>query len=189
MNAPLPVPSASVSPLVDEESASHWAALSDRRLVLQRCEACRRCRFPPLPACPYCGHLGSEVLEATGAGRVYSWVRVHRALHQERQGEVPYVVVVVELVEGPRLAARLEGDGPVVMGMAVEGAFVDHDTWTELRFTPVSQGHPHPPAALPEDRHAGCRSAQGPQSTRTSTGTRDQGAGRATSRTGYGGRR
>jgi uncharacterized OB-fold protein len=52
------------------------------------------------------------------------------------EGEVPYVVAVVQLDgDGPRMIGRVDGDpAAVAIDDAVEPRFVDHGTWTELRF-------------------------------------------------------
>jgi uncharacterized OB-fold protein len=124
-------------PQPDIESAPYWEALRDHRIVLQRCTACGKHRFPPMPTCPYCGARGREDVAVAGTGRVYSFVRVHRALTPAMEGETPYAVAVVELDEGPRMVGRVdEQSAAVAIGDAVTPQFVDHDTWTELRFQP-----------------------------------------------------
>lgn len=127
-------------PLVDLESRGYWDALRRHRIVLQRCDACARLRFPPMPGCPYCGRRGHTEVEVRGRGRIYAMVRVHRALTPAMVGEVPYVVAVVELDEGPRVIARIDGDGSAGthIDAAVSARFVDHDDWTELRFEVVA---------------------------------------------------
>jgi uncharacterized OB-fold protein len=90
-----------------------------------------------MPSCPACGQLGATVVEVSGEGTVYSWIRVHRAFNEALAAEVPYSIAVVELDEGCRLAARLEVDGPPAPGDRVIATFIDHDDWTELRFQPL----------------------------------------------------
>lgn len=123
-------------PATDPDSAPFWDALSQHRVLLQRCTACGRCRFPPMPSCPWCGALDTAVVEAAGTGEVYSWVTVHRAFGAPFADAVPYTIAAVTLDEGARVLARL--DAPVVhAGLAVEARFADHDGWTELRFAPT----------------------------------------------------
>ena len=122
------------SPEPDADSAPFWAALRERRIVLQCCRECGRHRFPPVPACPYCGARPCTEVDVAGGGRVYSWIRVHRALTPAMADEVPYTVAVIELVAGPRLLARLDGRPAVRIGDRVEPRFVDHGDWTELRY-------------------------------------------------------
>ncbi|HXA29705.1 MAG TPA: OB-fold domain-containing protein [Candidatus Angelobacter sp.] len=125
------------APQVDIESRPYWDALREHRISVQRCTTCGRLRFPPMPGCPYCGARGFERVDVSGEGRVYSFVRVHRALTPAMEGEVPYVVAVVQLDGGgPRIIGRVDGDlAAVAIDDAVVPRFVDHDTWTELRFT------------------------------------------------------
>jgi uncharacterized OB-fold protein len=51
---------------------------------------------------------------------VVSWVRYHRGYLPEFAALVPYVVLCVELAEGPRIFGRLAGDGVAPrIGMSV----------------------------------------------------------------------
>jgi uncharacterized OB-fold protein len=126
---------AAPAPHTDIESAAYWQALREHRIVLQRCTACGRMRFPPMPGCPYCGSRDRTEVEAGGGGHIYSFVRVHRALTPAMEGQTPYAVATVQLDEGPRMLARIEGDPAAVqIDATVRPVFVDHDTWTELRF-------------------------------------------------------
>ena len=123
-------------PTRDEESASFWDALDRRQVVVQVCASCQRSRFPNLPTCPYCRGDDAEVVEVSGAGSVYSWVRVHRALDDGPDPDPPYVVATVDLDAGCRMFGRVEPPGEVAIGQRVRPTFVAHDGWTELRFEP-----------------------------------------------------
>ena len=105
---------------------------------LERCVACGRHRVQPMPSCPWCGEAASTVVDASGAGRVYPWITVHRALDAERADDVPYTIAAVELAEGCRVFARVEAAPETIAAdLAVTARYVDHDGWTELRFTPA----------------------------------------------------
>jgi uncharacterized protein len=123
-----------VEPIVDQDSRAYWEGLRAHHVVVQRCPACGRTRFPPMPSCPSCGAPGAEDIEASGAGAVYSFVRVHRAFSGDRAAEVPYTVAVVDLDEGCRVLGRIADHGAAAIGDRVTALYVDHDTWTELRF-------------------------------------------------------
>ena len=129
--------SAAAGPTVDPDSRFYWNGLRQHRLLVQRCPACGQYRFPPLPSCPTCGTPGGTVVEVAARGRVYSWIVVRRALVARDAAEVPYTVVVVELGAGCRVVARLESTGEISADQDVEGVYVDHDDWTELRFRPT----------------------------------------------------
>ncbi len=124
------------APEPDEHSAPYWAALAEHRLVLERCTRCGRHRAVPLPACPWCAATGTEPVESPGDGAVYSWVTVHRSFGAPFVDQVPYTIALVDLTEGCRALGRLDDAGSVRAGLGVAARFVDHDTWTELRFAP-----------------------------------------------------
>jgi uncharacterized protein len=125
------------APVPDADTRPFLAALREHRIELQQCDACGRVRFPPMPACPWCGAPDAHVVAASGAGSVYSWVGVHRALTPGLEAELPYTIATIELAEGARVFARLEGPEPTAPGGAVTATFVDHGEWTELRFRPT----------------------------------------------------
>jgi uncharacterized OB-fold protein len=93
---------------------------------------CHELRLPAIATCPYCGERGAEIETAGGGGSVYSYVEVVYPLDPRFADEVPYTVGIVELTEGPRIAARLEG--AIDFGTGVSARFVHHAEWTELRF-------------------------------------------------------
>jgi len=123
-----------LGPEVDLDSRFYWDGLANHQLLVQRCPACGEHRFPPLPACPTCGAPGGTVVAVAARGRVYSWIVVHRALVDRFADQVPYTVAVVELDAGCRVVGRLEGDAAVAAELPVEGIYLDHGDWTELRF-------------------------------------------------------
>jgi uncharacterized protein len=120
-------------PGADQDSFAFWGHLRAHRLVLSRCDSCESLRYPPMPTCPYCASRDATDAEMTGHGTVYSWIAVDRPLDAAFADQVPYAVAIVELDEGPRLAARVSGD--VEFGRPVCAIYVDHEVWTELRFT------------------------------------------------------
>jgi uncharacterized OB-fold protein len=114
-----------VRPEADADSAAWWAAVAERRLLLPRCRDCGQRWFPPTPGCPRCGGASVELVEATGRGRVYSWVVVHRALSPAFVDDAPYTILAVDLEEGARMFGRLVGPGPVTAGADVHAVFID----------------------------------------------------------------
>lgn len=93
--------------------------------MLQRCHACGRPWFPPSVLCPHCWAREWTWESISGRGVVVSFVVYRRSYHPHPSLVPPYVVAVVELAEGPRLATRLASiePGDVRCGMAVEVAF------------------------------------------------------------------
>jgi uncharacterized OB-fold protein len=114
---PLPAPS--------PESRPFWQAARNHQLALPRCNRCGKFWFPPSCLCPHCLSHDTGWQEVTGHGRVHSFVVFHRVYHPAF--EVPYVVAVVELDEGPRLLSNVVGVEPqrIRCGMRVVVKFED----------------------------------------------------------------
>jgi uncharacterized OB-fold protein len=74
-------------------------------------------------ACSGCYRQSLEWTPVSGRGSVYSYSVVHRA--QTPAFQVPYVVAIVELAEGPRMLTSIVDVKPeqVRIGMDVEVAF------------------------------------------------------------------
>lgn len=120
VNPTRPVPEA------DPDSAPFWEGVNRGRLVIQRCSGCGRHRFPPGEVCPECLGREAEWTEVSGRGRVYSWIVVRHPIPREVfADEVPYVVALIDLEEGVRIASNLIGIEPDAVrdGMAVEVIF------------------------------------------------------------------
>jgi uncharacterized OB-fold protein len=130
---PLPVP--------DPDSAPFWAGCRAHRLLIQRCTACNAFRYPPGPVCPHCRARDSEWVASAGRGKVYSWIVVTHAVPSEvYAADVPYVVALIELEEGVRIASNIVGCPPaeVRADMRVEVVFDDAAPGVTLpRFKPA----------------------------------------------------
>lgn len=110
-------------PVLTRDNAFFFEGARLGKLLVQRCSSCGTLRHPPAPSCAACRSLEWEAVESCGRGVVYSFVVVH---HPQVAGfEYPLVVALVELEEGTRLVADLEGVAPadVRIGMAVEVGF------------------------------------------------------------------
>jgi uncharacterized OB-fold protein len=99
MSFPLPEPTPVSQP--------YWDALSQGRLTFQRCRKCQHAWLPPRAECPNCLAVESDWVEASGRGRVVSWVIYHHAYHEAFKARLPYNVALVELDEGPRLLTNI----------------------------------------------------------------------------------
>lgn len=107
------------------ESQPFWDACARHELVVQRCEDCGRFWFPPSNRCQHCWSEHHAWTPVSGRGRVYSFTVFHRAYAAELADQLPYVVGVVTLDEGPRLITNIVGcePGDVGIDMPVEVAF------------------------------------------------------------------
>lgn len=82
-------------------------------LVIRRCPSCKQLYLNDVDLCPACAQVTSTVQEnVSGAGKIYSFTRVHVA-PQQFQNVVPYYLAIIQLDAGPRCIGRLqtqEGD-------------------------------------------------------------------------------
>jgi uncharacterized OB-fold protein len=97
------------APTIDPDSADYWAALQDQRLILKSCRACGLSHFYPRALCPHCHSDDLGWIEAGGEGEIYSYTICHRPAGPAFAAEVPYVVALVTLAEGPRMMTRIIG--------------------------------------------------------------------------------
>jgi len=114
-------------PRVDEESRGYWEALARHELYFQRCRDCGMARFYPRAVCPSCLSSATEWVRASGRGTVYSFTVTQQNQTAGFREELPYVLAMVELEEGPRLVTNVIGctPGDVRIGMRVEIVFED----------------------------------------------------------------
>lgn len=91
------------------DDAFYWDGLAMGELRVRVCDSCERGAFPPMPSCPHCGHEHGRVVTSSGEATLYTWTVCHVAFDPQFADDVPYVVGVVDLPEGARLVARIEG--------------------------------------------------------------------------------
>ncbi len=108
-----------------ELTAPYWDAAREGRLVVQECRECGQLRHPPLPSCPNCHGSLLGWREVSGAGTVYSYTVVRHPTHFAFADQIPYVIAVVALAEGPWLVSGVTGCEPdqVRVGMEVRACF------------------------------------------------------------------
>lgn len=129
------------APVVTDDSEAFWTAVSDGRLVAQRCGGCRRFRHPPRPICPHCHSPEHELFDLAGTGTVYSYAILHHPQHPAF--DYPLVVALVDLDEGVRFVTNLVEVDPleVRIGMAVEVVFAPTvDDMAVALFRPRTDG-------------------------------------------------
>ncbi len=95
-------------PQATPETQPFWDACRDGVLMLQWCRPCEAAFFPPSLYCPRCLSDDVEWREASGRGRLHTYVIAQRAA-PGFEAEVPYAIAIVELDEGPRLMSNIVG--------------------------------------------------------------------------------
>ena len=114
-----------IVPEITELTAPYWEGARLGALRLQRCDVCNRVWHPPLPTCPACGIAAVRWFDATGSGHIHSTTIVHQAAHPAVAENLPYLVALVQLSEGPLVVMNVLGADPatVKVGDAVRIVF------------------------------------------------------------------
>ncbi len=94
-------------PNINGDNKEFWAGCKEHELRFQKCNTCGYVRWPASIICPICYSKEMKWIVAGGMGKVYTFVIYHVAYHPGFENEVPYVVAVVELEEGPRLLTNI----------------------------------------------------------------------------------
>lgn len=122
----------------DELDLPFWEATRQHQLLVHRCGRCSRCYWPATCCVTHGGDHMSWV-PAAGTGTLHTWTVYHHAYAPHLADQVPYVVGVVTLDEGPFMHTSIVGCEPadLAVGLPVEVAFEDLEDGTALpRFRP-----------------------------------------------------
>lgn len=106
--------------------AETWRRMKHRyNLYGAKCENCKGVYFPPRIICPNCRRKGKMADEKlSGCGKILTFSIVY-APPEGYSLEIPYVLAIIELDEGPRLTTQIVDAKAenVKIGMPVEMAF------------------------------------------------------------------
>jgi uncharacterized OB-fold protein len=136
LNRPLPSP-------ITPEAQPYWDGLKENKLMLPKCDDCGKPFFYPRVLCPNCHSRNISWMQASGRGKLYSFQIAHRSLNRAFKVELPCVMAMIELEEGPRVLSNLiniEPDPSVVKcDMPVEVVFEkQNDDITLALFQPAT---------------------------------------------------
>ncbi len=123
-------------------SAPFWAAAAREELVVPTCDECGARFFVPEVVCPACFSDTWTWQASPGTGVIYSYSVVQRAADPAYAGEVPYVLVVVDLDDGWSMLGRLVDVSldAVAIGASVQVRFAAIDGRTVPVFAPADAG-------------------------------------------------
>ena len=113
-------------PVIDHDSAPYWEAAREGRLDIPLCGDCGKNHFYPRAICPHCHSDNLKFDTVSGRGEVHTFTIARRPAGPAFADDVPYVVALIELEEGPRMMSRIQTDDPesVRIGAKVEVIFV-----------------------------------------------------------------
>ena len=116
----------------DDLDAPFWDACANHVFLVHRCTACGRAYWPA-STCLDHGSAAMEWQPAAGTGEVHTFTVVHHA-YDPSITDLPYVVAVVQLDEGPFFHTGIAGCAPeaVHVGMRVRVTFDPLDDETVI---------------------------------------------------------
>jgi uncharacterized OB-fold protein len=95
-------------------------ALKQDKLLGLKCRDCGAVNVPPAIICRKCESKEMDIVELKGDGKIRTFTTVFVAA-EGRESEVPYIIVLVELDEGPWLMGNLDGIDPQKASMELIG--------------------------------------------------------------------
>ena len=86
-------------------------ALKQNKLLGLKCNACGAVTVPPKMVCRQCASPDMDITELNGKGKIETFTTVNVA-PEGREDECPYIIVLVELDEGPWIMGNLTDIDP-----------------------------------------------------------------------------
>jgi uncharacterized OB-fold protein len=123
------------------ETAAWWEGCRKGELLIQSCTQCGNQQFYPRITCTVCMSDNLEWARSSGRGRVLTYTICRRPVSEAYADDVPYVIALVQLEEGPRMMSNIVECDPesITSGMDLEVVF---ESWTEEitipQFRPVA---------------------------------------------------
>jgi len=92
----------------DLDLAFYQATAAAGRLCLQHCGDCGQWTHPARYYCPNCSSENYAFEPVSGKAQVHSFTVSHFSVENAWKDKVPYVTIVAETAEGPRVVARTD---------------------------------------------------------------------------------
>jgi len=96
-------------PETSERTHPYWDGCKSGKLLLPKCRACGTIFFFPNNFCVACLSEDIEWIEASGKGTMHTFSIIRRPPSDAFAADVPYVVALIDLEEGPRMMSNLVG--------------------------------------------------------------------------------
>lgn len=116
---PLPKPS--------KWSKPFWDGAKQHKLLLKKCRNCGHIDHPPYLYCTNCSSEDCDWVEASGKGTLYAFAVNTYGVPFPFMEDLPYVVALIDLPEGPRMISNVVECDPKELrnGMELEVIFAD----------------------------------------------------------------
>lgn len=127
-------------PTISDLAAPFWQGTAARELRVLRCRRCDHHFLYAHEWCPRCWAPEPQWAATAGLGTVVAATVVHQAPYAAFATDVPYVVAIVRLDEGPRMMANIVTRAPerVHIGLRVEVDFEMRGEIALAQFRPAN---------------------------------------------------
>lgn len=125
-------------------SQPYWDGLKAHEVRIQHCSACGHWVFFPRSHCPACGSRRLDWKRVSGEGTLYTFTVARVPTLPEFTDEMPQLLAVIELDEGPHLNTTLVGVAPedLKVGLRLRPVFDDRPgSVSLLRHAPIGSVH------------------------------------------------
>ena len=130
------IPIIKALPPITPESKEFWAACERSQLLIQQCDDCGKFQFYPRILCTSCGSASVTWMETSGRGRIKSFTIIRRAVSEAYEPDVPYVIGLIELDEGPTMMSKVLASDVSTVSIG-EPVTVSFERYTEQVCVPV----------------------------------------------------
>jgi uncharacterized OB-fold protein len=115
---------------ISPELLPFWAGLKEHEFRLCTCRRCGAAYFPYTVCVNHADIPDFDEMVWTasaGRGKIFAKLVVHKVMDPDYAAEVPYVLALVEMDEGPLIPSRIVDCRPqdVKIGTAVEARYLD----------------------------------------------------------------
>lgn len=126
-------------PGINAVTEPYWSAAARGVFLLPKCRSCGRFHHHPRPWCPYCWSSDLGWDQPSGRGSVVTYSVVYQP--PSPGFDVPYVLAVVRLAEGPRLMCNIVDVDPadVCCELPVEVTFEPRGEVAVPQFRPIEE--------------------------------------------------
>ncbi|MEM7018241.1 MAG: OB-fold domain-containing protein [Pseudomonadota bacterium] len=112
-------------PPIDAASQEYWDRCALGELTVQQCNICGHQQHYPRLACTACQGRELSLVNVSGQGTIRSFSIIRRAVSAAFNDDVPYVVALVQLAEGPTMMSNIINCEPesLKIGQGVQVVF------------------------------------------------------------------
>lgn len=88
-------------------AADWWARVSAGERIVQKCNSCGSLQLHPRRRCNSCASDQLDFEAVSGDAKIYSFTEITHAAPSDFVAQMPYVLAIVRLIEGPQILSRI----------------------------------------------------------------------------------